>query len=348
MKRSLLVVIAGTLCITAVQVRSAQAQRVVPGTGTRIDYVGDNFEDPQWNFVQKGPKSSAENDEQSRYPLGYSANKRWFEGPERGYPDELKVVPTPENGLAGSEYALLMRTRNSGVPNRISNDVQQDDLIVDCISRLGTSIPVSEVPNCVVRVYLPPDNQWENRTGPHFGFRAGVTTTKYEPRTGLFASGNEATSEPYWPGMWIHFRREADRKDGQAPAFIKVRGDRRGRDFHVLDVKEFGWWTLGMTLTADGMVHYYASPGVDPLTADDYLTSQYPYSFRAERFRTFFFNVCNRNDGRTWSTPFVIDDPQLFLVNASRVESIVQRKQQSQQRNATANKKNGANASRKR
>ena len=107
MKRTLLVVIAGTLCITAVQVRPAQAQRIVPGTGTRIDYVGDNFEDPQWNFVQKGPKSSDENDKQPRYPLGYSANKRWFEGPERGYPDQMKVVPTPENGLAGSEYALL-------------------------------------------------------------------------------------------------------------------------------------------------------------------------------------------------------------------------------------------------
>ena len=82
-----------------------------------------------------------------------------------------------------------MRTLNSGVPGRISNDVQQDDLIVDCISRLGTSIPVSEIPNCVVRVYLPPDDQWENRTGPHFGFRAGVTTTTSEPRTGLFACG---------------------------------------------------------------------------------------------------------------------------------------------------------------
>ena len=232
-----------------------------------------------------------------------------------------------------------MRTLNSGVPGHTSHDVQQDDLIVDCISRLGTRIPVSEVPNCVVRVYLPPDGQWENRTGPHFGFRAGVTTTTNESRTGFFASGNDASSEPYWPGMWIHFRRGADRKDGQTPAFIKVRGDNRGRDFHVLDIKEFGWWTLGMTLTADGMVHYYASPGVEPLTADDYLTSQYPYSYRAERFRTFFFNVCNRNDGRTWSTPFVIDDPQLFLVKASRVQSIVQRKLQSQQpRNATAKK----------
>jgi hypothetical protein len=103
-----------------------------------------------------------------------------------------------------------------------------------------------------------------------------------------------------------------------------------------------------MTLTPDGQVHYYASPGVDPLTAQDYLTSQYPYSFRAERFRTFFFNICNRNDGRTWSTPFVIDDPQLFLVNASRVQSIVDRKEQAQQRSTTAKKNSTTDAAKKR
>lgn len=346
MKHTLLLVVAGTLCV-AVQVRSAPAQRVVPGTGTQIDYVGDTFEDPKWTFVQKGPKSSDEQDEQSRFPLGYSLNKRWFEGPERGYPDELKVVPTPENGLDGSEYALLIRTLNSGVPNRISNDLQQDDLIVDCISRLGSSIPVSEVPNCVVRVYLPSDDQWENRTGPHFGFRAGVTTTTYKSSGGRFMSSSQATAEPYWPGMWIHYRRPSDRKEGLAPAFVKVRGNRQGRDFHVLDIQEFGWWTLGMTLTPDGQVHYYASPGVDPLTEDDYLTSQFPYSFHAERFRTFFFNICNRYDGRTWSTPFVIDDPQLFLLKASRVQSIVERKREAQQRNATA-KQNSASSAKKR
>ncbi|MCU0959557.1 MAG: hypothetical protein MUF48_05585 [Pirellulaceae bacterium] len=318
---------------------AVQAQRVVPGTGTLIDYVGDDFEDPDWSFVRQGLKSSDENDKQSRYPLGYSGNRRWFEGPERGYPDQLKVIAAPAGGVAGSQYALQIATLHSGVPGYNSRDVQQDDLIVDCISRLGGSIPVSELPNCVVRVYLPPQERWEQRSGPHFGFRLGVTTTTRTPSTGLFARGSEATSEPYWPGMWIHFRKASDRKGEQLDAaFIKVRGDQRGRDFHVLNIPEaqFGWWTLGMSITADGMVHYYASPGVDPLTAADYLTSQYPYSFRAERFRTFFFNICNRNDGQTWSTPFVIDDPQLFLVHASRVASIVQRKQQSQQRHANA------------
>ncbi|MHB8956270.1 MAG: hypothetical protein ACYC4U_25075 [Pirellulaceae bacterium] len=348
MMRIWLVSTVALVAIVGLPLRSASAQRVVPGTGKLIDYVGDQFEDPEWNFVQAGAKSSDENDKQSRYPLGYSANRRWFEGPERGYPDQLKVVATPAGGLEGSEYGLMIRTLHSGIPGRNSNDVQQDDLIVECVSRLGSSIPVAEVPNCVVRVYLPADDQWENRTGPHFGFRTGVTTTTHKPKSsGFFAGGSEASSEPYWPGIWIHYRRPADRKEGLSPAFMKVRGNKMGRDFHVRDIHQFGWWTLGMSLTGDGMVHYYARPGVDALTAEDYLTSQFPYGFRAERFRTFFFNICNRNDGRTWSTPFVIDDPQLFLVNASRVESIVQRKLQAQQRSTTA-KKNSANSPRKR
>jgi hypothetical protein len=57
------------------------------------------------------------------------------------------------------------------------------------------------------------------------------------------------------------------------------------------------------------------------------LTSQFPYGFQARQLRTYFFDVCNRNDGRTWSTPFVIDDPQLFVMNAGRINSIVQQKQ---------------------
>ena len=75
-----------------------------------------------------------------------------------------------------------------------------------------------------------------------------------------------------------------------------------------------GWWTLGISVTPDGMVHYYASPGVDELTEDDYITSQFPYSYRAERFRTFFYNICSADDGHRWSTSFIVDDPKVFAL----------------------------------
>ena len=204
-----------------------------------------------------------------------------------------------------------------------------------CCSELCT--PASQVTIPV----MPPADEWEDRSGPHFGFRASASTTTTERTAGgLFrGSRTETKQEPYWPGMWIHFRSKTNRGVEEDSAYIKVRGNRSGRDFKVMEIEEFGWWTFGMSFTPDGMVHFFASPGVDNLTAADHLTSQYPYSFRAERFRTFFFNVCNRNDGRTWSTPFVIDDPQLFVRQAHRITSIVDRKMQQEKRRAAARNK---------
>jgi hypothetical protein len=180
-----------------------------------------------------------------------------------------------------------------------------------------------------VRVYLPPVEQWEQRSGPQFGYRASLSTiTKSTKKIGIFSTGTTTEVEPYWPGMWIHFRARATKSAQAGTAYIAVRGDRLGRDFAAREITEFGWWTLGMSFSPDGMVHYYASPGVEDLTQADYITSQYPYSFTARDFRTYFFDVCNLNNGRNWSTPFVIDDPKLYIVNSQRVQSIVKRQEE--------------------
>ena len=309
---------------------SAKAARpVVPGTGTLIDYVGDDFEDTSWSFINNFPKSSREQDERLRSPTGKSTNGRWMEGPERGQPDHMKVVPNPAGALPGSNYGLMMRTLNSGIPGYKSRTVQQDDLIANCLSRLGMSIPVSDMPNVVTRVYLPPADEWENRTGPHFGFRISASTVATERvSNGFFGSRSETKVEPYWPGIWVHFKSKGSRGAKEDSAFLAIRGDRRGRDITMkqIPVEQFGWWTLGMSVTGDGQIHYYAKQGVGDLTAADHISSQFPYSYSARSFRTFFFDACNRDDGKTWSTPFVIDDPQLFVVNASRVTASVQRK----------------------
>lgn len=296
----------------------------IPGTGTYVEYVSDDFEADGWAFVHRHPKSSREQDESIRYPMGESANDRWHEGPERGQPDQIQVVATPPGGLQGSQRALLMRTLNSGVPGRASGGVEQDDLIANCTARLRGGIPVGERPSVTVRVYLPPTEQWERRPGPQFGFRTSASTISAARSRGLFSISSESEVEPYWPGMWIHFR-PANKNSPHDSAYITVRANRLGHDFPAREITELGWWTLGMSYSADGMVHYYASPGVDELTADDYLTSQTPYGFRAQQFRTYFFDVCNRNDGRTWSTPFVIDDPKLYVMSPARIDGIVQR-----------------------
>jgi hypothetical protein len=153
--------------------------------------------------------------------------------------------------------------------------------------------------------------------------------------------------------LWVHFRVKGQRGAKDDCAILTYRGDTRGRDIKCLDIpkEQFGWWTMGLSVTPDGMVHYYAKPGVEDLTAADYITSQFPYGFNAQRLRTFFFDVCNRNDGKTWSTPFLIDDPALYVVNSARIEQIVERKIERDIRNAKARenanaKKQTANRSR--
>jgi hypothetical protein len=319
------------------------ARPLVPGTGTKIDYVGDDFEDTSWNFIHNFPKSSREQDEHLRSPTGKSTNGRWVEGPERGHPDHMQIVPTPAGGIAGSNHALLVRTLNSGIPGYNSRDTQQDDLVVNSLARIGT-VPVSEMPSATIRVFLPAVDEWENRTGPQFGFRISTSTitTTSESRGGFFGGSRSVTeNEPYWPGLWIHFRSKGSKGAKEDSAFLTYRGDTRGRDIRCKDIPadQFGWWTLGLSVTPEGMVHYYASPGVDDLTAADYITSQFPYGFSAQRLRTFFIDVCNHNDGKTWSTPFVVDDPSLYVVNSSRVESVVARKIERDIRNAEAREK---------
>ena len=281
----------------------------LPGTGEFIAKVGDDFEDPNWAYTYNNPKNSYELDGRARNPAGFANNRRWFEGPLRGHPDELKRVPTPEGGLPGSEGALLMRSLFTGAPGVASGRNQQDDLIINVRERMGGMIPIGWLPSVVVRVYMPPFDEWEKRTGNTLGFRAGMRGSR---------PGGKKAIEDYWPGMFIYFRSKSDRRNKQDSAYFLVRGDRNGRDFKGPEITETGWWTLGMSFTADSQVHYYASPGVDDLTPADRISSQVPYGFRCQYFDTFFFDLISGDNGRTWSTSWIIDDPSLYLLRQPR------------------------------
>jgi hypothetical protein len=113
--------------------------------------------------------------------------------------------------------------------------------------------------------------------------------------------------------MFIEFQSKTNERENDY-AYLRIRADQSGGDFRSRQITTTGWWTLGMSVTPDGTVHYFASPGVDNLAQDDYLGSQYPYGLRAEGFKTFFFNVCNGDDGHNWSTAWTIDDPSVFVV----------------------------------
>lgn len=291
------------LVVCGVADRAPGAAPFVPGTGVFLENCSDNFEDPAWSYRTNLPKSSYEQDERQRAPGGFSNNGLWHEGAKRGTPDTVKRIATPAGGIEGSLGAMLMATRQSGVPGSLSGEQQQDDLLMKFDRRLGRSIPVQWQPSCTVRVYLPPFEQWENRSGSSFGVRADCR--------GLTPEGE---AEPYWPGMFIVFRSETSRKVEKDSAYVTVRANGRGGDMKGPVIEEPGWWTFGMSFTADGQIHYYASPGVDDLTEEDFLASSYAYSYKCQTMNNFFFNVANWDNGQSWSTPWVIDDPKVFVI----------------------------------
>ena len=184
----------------------------VPGTGEFLADCCDDFEDTDWGYRYNHPKSSHEQDEKQRGPGGMSSNGLWHEGGKRGTPDLVKRVDTPPGGIEGSTGALLFATKNSGIPGRISNSQQQDDLLMMFNRRLGRSIPIAWQPSCTVRVYLPPFEEWENRTGPQFGMRADCR-----------GRNPDGTVEEYWPGMFFLFRSETNRNIEKDFAKLTIR-----------------------------------------------------------------------------------------------------------------------------
>ncbi len=297
--RSFLFALVATVALPVV---GSAAEPFVPGTGSFLEDCSDDFEAKNWSYRLNLPKSSYEQDEVQRSPGGYSNNRLWHEGAKRGTPDVVKRVATPEGGIEGSAGALLLQTRYSGIPRRLSGKQQQDDLLLKFDRKLGRAIPVAWRPSCTVRVYLPPFEEWENRTGPSFGMRADCRGRTPQ---------NEM--DPYWPGMFLLFRSETSKQYDKDFAKLTIRSNKRGGDIRSFDIQEPGWWTFGMSFTKNGEIHYYASPGVEDLTEEDFLMSSFPYNYRCLTFNNFFFNVANWDNGRTWSTKWVIDDPKIFV-----------------------------------
>jgi hypothetical protein len=303
----------------------------VPGRGTLM--TTDNFESAQWGMNYNLPKSSKEEDEQIRYPLAVSTNGRWKEGPKRGIPDVVKVIDTPAGGIPGSQKALLIRSKDTGIPGRLSYAQKQDDLVI-----VSNSMAIANAPAVVTRVFLPDFEEWENRNGVAFGMRVGLQGPFKKLPEGdsrFFRRRPVTVIEPYYPGFFFQFNPKETAQDGRDSVTLLIRANEYGQDVAGPVITQTGWWTFGMSISPDATVHYYAKPGVDDLTDADYITSTRPYGIPGTHFNTLFFNICSGDDGKTWSTPIVIDDPQIFYGQTPRPAQTAQKPlPQSQQRAA--------------
>ena len=117
----------------------------------------------------------------------------------------------------------------------------------------GGYISPSRTPNAVVRVYLPPFDQWEKRTGSSLGVRADVIGTFHKNNggnRGFFRRPASTSVEPFWPGFFIQFNSKTDGQNQQDSATILVRANEYGQDIPAVQVTQTGWWSLGMTFTS--------------------------------------------------------------------------------------------------
>jgi hypothetical protein len=267
---------------------------VIPGAGIRVARTGDDFEAEDWAYYPQHPKSSWNIDDDVREPGSYAKNGLWAEGAKRGTPDVVKRVSTPAGGLEDSTGSMLIQTLRSGIPGTLTYEVQQDDLLHNSQATAG-SLPVSWSPNCICRVYVPPFKYWEQRDGATFGYR-----------TGLMAH------EEYWPGIFLHMERKPT--DGKKGPLVRawIRADNYSRDLPSLTFEPETWITMGISHTPDGAVHFFLREGVEDLEKKDCVGSYFCYGYRAHTFTTFFFNVINMDDGRSISTPWIVDDAFLY------------------------------------
>ncbi len=323
----------------------------MPGTGNLLNY--DDLEDEKWGYTHNFPKSSKEEDENIRYPLGASYNRMWSESPKRGAPDVVKRTETPPGGLPGSTGSLYMRTRDCGIPGHPGHKQAQDDFILS-----ARPCGVGYSPNFVVRVFVPEFKDWEQRQGVSFGIRAGLQgmMTKQKPASmGRRLFGGSKTQsvtemEPYYPGFFIAFNPvKANPAYKEDHAQILIRSDGNGHEVAGPKITQTGWWTFGMSVTSDSRCHYYAHAGIANLTAKDHLYSSLPYGIRGDYFNTIFFNVCSADNASSWSTPWIIDDPKVFYSGQPVMKPAQQQQAQQPQPVKTAqapsNTPNAQNAS---
>lgn len=293
---------------------TTSAQVLLPGTGTKIEEVGDDFEDPDWSYEFNLPKVYNNKDDviARNMPGGLSINGRWYEGMKRGQPDVVRRIETPQGGLPDSKGALLLCSLRTG-GHRPSHTLQQEDLIANVFQRVG-KIPAARGPSVVTRVWIPPMENWENRSEScHFAFRLALEQQPFQ----TFSRYSKPEDNHFWPGIFINKVRNPDaQKDGKPYAmYMWMKATRQGTQIRGPVSTETGWWTLGMSVSPDGRVNYFAKQGVNELSIADMIGSDFPFGKRAVTFRNFFFNVCNGDNGRTWSSQFVIDDPEMFVAN---------------------------------
>ncbi|MEZ5951360.1 MAG: hypothetical protein R3C12_19520 [Planctomycetaceae bacterium] len=138
---------------------------------------------------------------------------------------------------------MAIKSKSTGIPGRLTNEQQQDDLLINT-----RPVPVSWLPQLrgprlsptvrgMGRPHRVPLRDSCRLTHHHHGrrriahYRSSVKGGR-NTRGGLFGklfrTAMVEKVEPYWPGMFIQFHSKTDPKHDRDSAMIVVRGDSRG------------------------------------------------------------------------------------------------------------------------
>lgn len=257
----------------------------VLGRTVRLDVLCDDFEDKDWHYdYQK-----------------HVCYRGFWRTDDRGEPDLLKHVDTPIGGKVGSTGALEMRTNQ----NDNDRDPTQDDLLtVEFKDKLGRELTRADQPVFIVRVWLPPFDQW-NIGLTIFGFRQTARLND---------------NSDYYQSIWLAH-------NGHKPLFFLRNGIAypNGTQVAFNDDRRYivtqpGWWTLAIAYDEKGAGHYYASPSTDSPTERNRMVD-------TTQFRTIggidspfmdhmgysFFSLGYPGEEKI-SPRFVIDDYEVWVV----------------------------------
>ena len=238
---------------------SVAAPLHIPGTGTPVPAAKATFDDVDWAFDYKPPKSQSDDGGPSNGPggegnKGYTGldtnyHARIVEDTYRGYPEIVERTTSPVVAGAG---ALRLATQFQGKSAYDALSWQH----IFAVSPIR-HMPVSRTPSALVRVHVPDPATW-----PPTRFRPFLLMGMVSGPTG-----------PWWPYMSAG---PDEDNPGHYSWYITTGAGTTNDPFvthdyltdPAVEISTQGWWTVGSSIQ-DNALHWFVREGlVNPGKAD--------------------------------------------------------------------------------
>lgn len=219
---------------------SSQNTYYIPGTGTAVKEL--SFE------------SASQLTETFDYSSGWAGTGFGLSGTQRGAPEHVSVIANPEMVASSGNQVLAFRSQTrdaawytanpSAVGTTYYGGVDpetQDDFFM-----YGASWVSADTPSVMMHVFLPGSLD-----------ASGVTSLRMPVKYNLGTNS--------WPGIWCYGDELHLRGPGRPDIVYTTNAANGGKDT---------WWTLGLSITPNGDIQYYATPSfVTALTTSHFIGS---------------------------------------------------------------------------